>query len=101
MTPGSNSFDTLTTLEAGGREYHYYSLDKLAKQDLGAITRLPYSLKILLENLLRFERGSDDASGDIRAFAEWLESRGVRGWNDVRFVEAIQEPEVFKGRVDR
>jgi aconitate hydratase len=75
MTPGSNSFDTLSTLDVGGKEYFYYSLDKLAQQDLDAIRRLPFSLKILLENILRFEQGDDDAVGDIRAFAEWLESR--------------------------
>ena len=72
MTPGSNSFDTLSTLQVGGTEYHYYSLEKLARQDMEAVSRLPYSLKVLLENVLRFERGSDDALGDVRAFAEWI-----------------------------
>ncbi len=75
MIPGSNSFNTLSTLEVDGREYLYYSLDKLAQQDLEAIRRLPYSLKILLENILRFERGGADAGGDINAFAEWLDTR--------------------------
>jgi len=75
MTPGSNSFDTLSTLDVGGKEYSYYSLDKLAQQDLDAIRRLPFSLKILLENILRCEQGGDDAAGDVRAFAEWLDSR--------------------------
>jgi aconitate hydratase len=75
MTFGSNSFDTLSTLDVGGKEYTYYSLDKLALQDLDAIRRLPFSLKILLENILRFEQGGDDAAGDIKAFAEWLDSR--------------------------
>ena len=74
MIPGSNSFNTLSTLEVDGREYLYYSLDKLAQQDLEAIRRLPYSLKILLENILRFERGGADAGGDINAFAEWLDT---------------------------
>ncbi|MDC1286850.1 aconitate hydratase AcnA [Gammaproteobacteria bacterium] len=75
MTPGSNSFNTLSTLDVDGQEYLYYSLDKLAQQDLDAIQRLPFSLKILLENILRFEQGGDDVAGDVRAFAEWLESR--------------------------
>jgi aconitate hydratase len=75
MIPGSNSFNTLSTLDVDGKEYFYYSLDKLAQQDLDAIRRLPFSLKILLENILRFEQGGADAAGDIRAFAEWLESR--------------------------
>jgi len=75
MIPGSNSFNTLSTLDVDGKEYFYYSLDKLAQQDLDAIRRLPFSLKILLENILRFEQGGAEAAGDIRAFAEWLESR--------------------------
>ena len=75
MIPGSNSFDTLSTLDVDGKEYSYYSLDKLAQQDLDAIRRLPFSLKILLENILRCEQGGDDAAGDIRAFADWLDSR--------------------------
>jgi aconitate hydratase len=75
MIPGSNSFNTLSTLDVDGREYLYYSLDKLAQQDLEAIRRLPYSLKILLENILRFEQGGADAAGDINAFAEWLDRR--------------------------
>jgi aconitate hydratase A / 2-methylisocitrate dehydratase len=75
MIPGSNSFNTLSTLDVDGREYLYYSLDKLAQQDLEAIRRLPYSLKILLENILRFEQGGSDAAGDINAFAEWLDTR--------------------------
>ena len=75
MQPGNNSFNTLSTLDVNGEEYSYFSLDKLAAQDLSAIHRLPYSLKILLENILRFERGGDDAAGDIKAFAEWVEAR--------------------------
>ena len=75
MTPGSNGFNTLSTLDVDGQEYLYYSLDKLAQQDLDAIRRLPFSLKILLENILRCEQGGEDAAGDIRAFADWLESR--------------------------
>ncbi len=76
MEPGSNSFDTLTTLEVDGQEYQYFSLEKLAAGDLSAIRQLPFSLKILLENVLRFEQGGNDAEGDIRAFAKWVETRG-------------------------
>ena len=74
MKPGSNSFNTLSTLDVDGQEYYYYSLARLAEQDLSAIQRLPFSLKILLENILRFERGGEDAAGDIKAFAQWLET---------------------------
>ena len=75
MIPGSNSFNTLSTLDVAGSEFHYFSLEKLAQQDLEAIRRLPFSLKILLENVLRFEQGDADSAGDIKAFAQWLESR--------------------------
>jgi aconitate hydratase len=75
MKPGNNSFNTLSTLDVDGQEYYYFSLDKLAAQNLSAIHRLPFSLKILLENILRFERGEDDATGDIQAFAQWVEKR--------------------------
>ncbi len=74
MKPGSNSFDTLATLDVDGKRYHNYSQDKLAEGDLGDIPRLPYSLKVLLENILRFENGGDDAKGDVRAFAEWVKT---------------------------
>lgn len=75
MEPGSDSFKTLTTLEVDGQEYHYFSLEKLAADDLAAIRQLPFSLKILLENVLRFEQGGSDAEGDVRAFAKWVETR--------------------------
>jgi len=57
------------TFEANGTTYHFYSLGKLAgKHDL---SRLPYSLKILLENLLRHEDGENITSDDIAAIANW------------------------------
>jgi aconitate hydratase len=75
MKPGSNSFNTLTSLEVDGREYHYFSLAKLAASDFPTIQNLPFSLKILLENVLRFEQGEGDEVGDIGAFAQWLDAR--------------------------
>ena len=74
MTPGNNSFDTLSALEVGDREYHYFSLEKLAAE-VPAIEKLPYSLKVLLENVLRFEQGGEDGKGDIAAFGDWVETR--------------------------
>ena len=75
MKLGNNSFNTLSTLDVDGQAYYYFSLSKLAEQNLSAIHRLPFSLKILLENILRFERGEDDTRGDIQAFAQWVETR--------------------------
>ena len=74
MKPGNNSFNTLATLDVEGQEYHYFSLEILAANELPEIRRLPFSLKILLENILRFERGGEDARGDVNAFASWVDS---------------------------
>src|SRR3954447_3398154 len=64
-----NSFDAKATLEAGGAEYEIFRLDALqAKYD---VARLPYSLKILLENLLRNEDGEGVTKEDIEALAQW------------------------------
>jgi len=57
MTPtGQDSLKTRSTLNVGSSSYAYYSLEK-AGQALGDISRLPFSMKVLLENLLRFEDG--------------------------------------------
>jgi aconitate hydratase len=64
-----DSFATASTLVANGQEYRYYSLEKLARQH--DISRLPFSLKILLENLLRHEDGLDVTRSDIEALCHW------------------------------
>ncbi len=64
-----NSFSARDTLRVGDREYTYFRLDAFAKRfDL---TTLPYSLKILLENLVRFEDGRSVTKDDIEALASW------------------------------
>jgi aconitate hydratase len=62
----SNSFDTLSTLEVSGKRYSIHRLDGLEQA-----RRLPYSLKILLENLLRHEDGENVRAEDIRALLDW------------------------------
>jgi aconitate hydratase len=66
----TDSYQARTTLKVGARDYAYYSLNALAAHghDLG---RLPYSLKILLENLLRFEDGVNVTKSDIDALLAW------------------------------
>ena len=64
----TDSFNARSTLKVGDREYHYYRLDALAGT---RYQRLPYSLKILLENLLRHEDGVDITKDDIEAVANW------------------------------
>jgi len=66
-----NSFNTRSTLNVGDQTYEYYSLRK-AEKELGDISHLPYSLKILLENVLRHEDGETVTSDNIRALADWL-----------------------------
>ncbi|WP_097459242.1 aconitate hydratase AcnA [Mangrovitalea sediminis] len=67
-----DSFKTLRTLEVKGKTYHYHSLPDAA-QSLGNLDRLPRSLKVLLENLLRHEDGVTVTTDDIKAVHAWLE----------------------------
>ena len=74
-----DSFNTRTTLELGSETFAWYSIPKLAEA-LGAgqsakIARLPVSIKILLENLLRHEDGDTVTSGDIRTLVTWADTR--------------------------
>jgi aconitate hydratase len=64
----TNSFKTRSTLKVDGHDYPYYRLAALEGRDLG---RLPYSLKILLENLLRFEDGVSVRREDVEALIAW------------------------------
>jgi aconitate hydratase len=73
---GQDSLKTRSTLEAAGKTYAYYSLDKAAEA-LGDISRLPFSMKVLLENLLRFEDGVTVTRDDLQAMADWLKERRV------------------------
>jgi len=62
----TNSFDAKATLSVGGTSYDYYRLDKV-----DGSARLPFSLKVLLENLLRHEGGLHVTADDVRALADW------------------------------
>src|SRR5688500_20244742 len=64
-----DTFRTRSTLTVGNRQFDYYSLAALERAGLGGVTALPFSLKILLENLLRREDNSFVKAGDIRALA--------------------------------
>jgi aconitate hydratase len=73
---GQDSLNTRSMLEAGGKSYAYYSLEK-ASQALGDISRLPFSMKVLLENLLRFEDGVTVTRDDLQSMADWLKERKI------------------------
>jgi aconitate hydratase len=70
-----DSFRCRKTLSVGGKAYEYFSLPDAERNGLQGISRLPFSLKVLLENLLRFEDGRSVKADDIRAVADWLRAR--------------------------
>jgi aconitate hydratase len=68
---GSDSLGTRSTMDVGGKTYAYYSLKKAA-ETIGDVSRLPFSMKVLLENLLRFEdNGFTVGREHIKAIADW------------------------------
>jgi aconitate hydratase len=70
-----DSFKCCKTLQVGGKAYAYYSLPIAEKNGLKGISRLPFSMKVLLENLLRNEDGRTVTKEDIKAVAEWLKTK--------------------------
>ncbi len=73
---GQDSAGTRKTLTAGGQTIAYYSIPAAEKAGLGAFSKLPAALKVVLENMLRFEDGKTVTVEDIKAFAEWGEKGG-------------------------
>jgi len=71
---GQDSLGTRDSFEVGGRHYAYYSLAK-AGAKLGDVSRLPFSMKVLLENLLRFEDGDTVTVEDVQALVDWQKER--------------------------
>ncbi|MEQ1716287.1 MAG: aconitate hydratase AcnA [Hyphomicrobium sp.] len=71
-----DSFKCLKTLSVAGKEYVYYSLPDAEANGLKGISRLPFSMKVLLENLLRHEDGRTVTKADIVGLAEWLDNKG-------------------------
>src|SRR5579885_1344084 len=67
----THSFGTRRSLVVGGRRLFYCSLAAAAAAGIGDVARLPFSLKILLENLLRHEDGVTVTADDIKALASW------------------------------
>jgi len=70
-----DSFNCHRELSVNGKTYHYCDLLAAEENGLGQVSSLPYSLKILLENLLRHEDGNVVTKEDILAFSSWLENR--------------------------
>lgn len=74
-----DSFKCRKTLTVGGKDYVYYSLTEAEKNGLEGVSKLPFSMKVLLENLLRFEDDRSVKKSDIEAVAKWLADRGKAG----------------------
>ncbi|MDR6230145.1 aconitate hydratase [Pseudomonas sp. SORGH_AS199] len=74
--PALDSLKSLKTLQVGERTYHYYSLPDAA-QTLGNLDKLPKSLKVLLENLLRWEDNQTVTGEDLQALADWTKTRSA------------------------
>src|SRR5262249_47419197 len=70
-----NSFKARKSMQVGPRKYSYFSLTAVEKE-IGDLSRLPFSLRVLMENLVRHEDGSTVKKEDIAAFAEWLGNNG-------------------------
>src|ERR1035437_10492286 len=68
---GQDSLKTRRTLSVEGRDYAYFSIPE-AEKTVGDVSRLPVSLKVLLENVLRFEDGKSYTVDDAKAVAGWL-----------------------------
>ena len=70
---GQDSLNSARSLDVDGTTYHYFALDALADKGWGDLQKLPFSLKVLLENLLRFEDGDSVTCDDIEALVRWPE----------------------------
>ncbi len=70
-----DSFRCCKTLQVGSKSYAYFSLPTAERNGLKGISRLPFSMKVLLENLLRNEDGRTVTKDDIKAVAEWLKTK--------------------------
>jgi len=93
MTSSLNSFNALDTLDVNGRSLQYFSLRASGLSQF-AIDRLPYSIKVLLENLLRHEDGVKVRAADIEALARWSETptrHGEAAGDDAREIAFTPE----------
>ena len=81
---GQDTLGTRSTLSVGDKDYAYYSLSKAAAK-LGDISRLPFSMKVLLENLLRFEDGGFTVStADVQAVVDW-QKNPAESTNEIQY----------------
>ncbi len=70
-----NSFNCIKKLNVSGKDYSYFSLAEAEKNGLSGISKLPNSLKVLLENLLRFEDGLTVSKTQIESISKWVKDK--------------------------
>jgi aconitate hydratase A / 2-methylisocitrate dehydratase len=94
-TTGNDTLGTRSTLSVGGTDYSYYSLAKAAEK-LGNIDKLPYTLKVLLENMLRFEDGGFTVDAkDAQAVVDW--QKNARSDSEIQYRPARVLMQDFTG----
>ncbi|HBF30650.1 MAG TPA: aconitate hydratase, partial [Rhizobium sp.] len=84
MSKSLDSFNCRSTLSVDGKDYVYYSIPKAEANGLAGVSKLPYSMKVLLENLLRNEDGRSVTKADIENVAAWLVDKGTAG-NEIAY----------------
>ncbi|MAX68046.1 MAG: aconitate hydratase AcnA [Halobacteriovoraceae bacterium] len=95
MSQKLNSFNSQTTLEVEGTEYEIFSLKQAEKNGLSNLSKLPKSLKVLAENLLRKEDGSTVSKSDIEAMNKWVDKK--KSNNEINFYPARVMMQDFTG----
>ena len=92
---GQDTLGTRETLQVGGKSYGYYSLAKAAAK-LGDVSRLPFSMKVLLENMLRFEDGVTVTVDDVKAIIDWQKNPAASN-NEIQYRPARVLMQDFTG----
>jgi len=92
---GQDTLKTRRTLNVGGVSYDYFSLQAVQDAGLGDVSKLPYSIKVLLENLLRFEDGTTVSTDDIKAAANWTQD--AKGGREIAYHPARVLMQDFTG----
>jgi aconitate hydratase len=95
MTQNQNSFGARQTFDTGSGQAYYYDLSVLERQGLGDVSRMPYSIKVLLEALLRHEDGDIVTASDVRKLAAYDPARPAQ--DEVPFMPARVVLQDFTG----
>ena len=92
---GQDTLNSKSSLTANGKTYHYFDLNAVADKGWGDLSKLPFSLKVLLENLLRYEDGESVTVNDVEAVVRWLDNK--RSDNEINYRPARVLMQDFTG----